>query len=210
MIDGDRLLVVPLHRGRATSWTSGNPEQPRVLGFYDTYPGARRRLQRRLGRVHLPGLEPDRRQRHQRRPVRPRVHRPVILRALGHRAAGTCVARGREPGARRRSSTAWPARRASAGWRVLVTTTTHMGTLDRGHDRPRARGGGGRPSRRPRARRWPARAGPPCSAAACGRTSWRASRRARGRPGRPGRPGAGGGGRRARALAEGARPPTSR
>ena len=69
MIDGDRLLV--------SHYTEGvhlldirNPEQPRVLGFYDTYPGARRRLQRRLGGLHLPGLEPDRGQRHQRRPVR--------------------------------------------------------------------------------------------------------------------------------------------
>ena len=82
MIDGDRLLV--------SHYTEGvylldvrNPEQPRVLGSYDTYPGRVGRLQRGLGRVHLPGLEPHRRERHPGRPVRDRLHGTVILRALG-------------------------------------------------------------------------------------------------------------------------------
>ena len=134
MIDGDRLLV--------SHYTEGvylldvrNPEQPRVIGSYDTYPGRLRRLQRGLGRLHLPGLEPHRGQRHLRRPVRARVHRPVILRALGITRGDVVAVVGAGGKTTLVYRLAGEAR--ACGLTVLVTTTTHMGTLRR--ERHRAR-----------------------------------------------------------------------
>src|SRR5204863_937808 len=83
---------------------------------------------RRLGRVHLPGVTLDPRQRHLRRALRRGIHRTVILAALGI-SRGDVVA---VAGAGGKTTLVYrlAAEARASGLRVLGTTTTHMGTLD--------------------------------------------------------------------------------
>ena len=63
MIDGDRLLISHYTEGVHLLDVS-DPERPRVLGSYDTYPGASGGFNGAWGAYIFPALEPHRGQRH--------------------------------------------------------------------------------------------------------------------------------------------------
>ena len=76
MIDGDRLVVSHYTEG-VHMLDVADPTRPRVMGHYDTYTGSSTGFNGAWGAYIFPGVEPDRGERHQRRAVRGRVHRPL-------------------------------------------------------------------------------------------------------------------------------------
>src|SRR4029453_10181371 len=120
-----------LHRGRAPAERARPRAADRHGLLRHLYRPALRRLPvlRRVGRVPVPRLGPDRRQRHPGRAVRARVHGPVtgLLVPLGIGRGDVVAAVG--AGGKTTLVYALAAEAQAQGLSVLVTTTTHMGTL---------------------------------------------------------------------------------